>query len=152
MKELDLKVRVFNACHELLELKIQTANIALKDLEDTATAETKSSAGDKFETAREMMQQELARNQRLLNDALTTKALLSKIDPCQVHTKGQLGSLIKTDTHLFFLGIGLGPVDVGDLKVMVLSLQSPIGMKLNGCLTGDQIQHLHQVYTIKQIL
>lgn len=64
-----LKEALLAHCFAFVEKRIDTAKTALADAQDASNDDTKSSAGDKYETGREMMQQEIVRNTRLLADA-----------------------------------------------------------------------------------
>jgi hypothetical protein len=145
------KQQIHQACAHLLQERISTALDALQDLDDTESNETKSSAGDKFETAREMIQQERMRHQNLLIEARKMEKSLMQLDPFIQHETGALGSLIETQTHTFYLGIGLGAVQVNEKMIMALSIQSPMGTLLVGTKVGDIVQHQQNRYTVLQI-
>ena len=71
--------------------------------------DTKSSMGDKYETGREMLQQEINNLQRQLNEVLNQQAVLQKItsDPSE---KVQNGALVKTDKGLFYVAVSMGEI------------------------------------------
>jgi regulator of replication initiation timing len=71
--------------------------------------DTKSSMGDKYETGREMLQQEINNLQRQLNETLNQQAVLQKItaDPSE---KVQNGALVKTNKGLFYISASLGEI------------------------------------------
>ena len=57
-----IKQKLYNLCHAYLDNNIQNAEAVIADAREAARNETKSSAGDKYETAREMMQQDIDLN------------------------------------------------------------------------------------------
>ena len=65
---LQLKKQLYALCLQYAQDRIQTAALALAGSKQAAHEETKSSAGDKYETSREMMQQDTDRNQAQLNE------------------------------------------------------------------------------------
>jgi hypothetical protein len=65
----NLKKDLYTLCVNYAKTRIETAKQAIDDAQQSANEETKSSAGDKYETGREMMQQETDRNQAQLNEA-----------------------------------------------------------------------------------
>src|SRR6476646_5372230 len=77
--------------------------------------DTKSSMGDKYETGREMLQQEINNLQRQLNETLNQQAILQKItsDPSE---KVQNGALVKTDKGLFYIAASIGEIIVENQK------------------------------------
>lgn len=89
----------------LLELKEQT--LALQH--DVAN-ESKSSAGDKHETARAMMNLEQEKLERQYQELMTMKDRFDKINFESPIDKIQLGSLIETNKGFFLLSVGLGKV------------------------------------------
>lgn len=98
--------------------------------------DTKSSMGDKYETGREMLQQEINNLQRQLNEAMNQQAVLQKIntDPC---TKVQNGALVKTDRGLFYISASVGEIIYDNQKIMTVSAESPLSKAMYG-LSKDQ--------------
>lgn len=87
--------------------------------------DTKSSMGDKYETGREMLQQEINNLQRQLNEVLNQQAVLQKItsDPSE---KVQNGALVKTDKGLFYVAVSMGEIIFENQKIMTVSAESPL--------------------------
>lgn len=52
----DLKIRLHQKCLDFIEAKIAGVQEILASIADAKSKETKSSAGDKFETGRAMLQ------------------------------------------------------------------------------------------------
>lgn len=98
--------------------------------------DTKSSMGDKYETGREMLQQEINNLQRQLNEALNQQAVLQKItsDPSE---KVQNGALVKTNKGLFYISVSLGEIVFENQKIMTVSAESPLVKMMYGKKTGD---------------
>ena len=71
--------------------------------------ETKSSMGDKYETTREMVQQEINNLQVQLNENVRAKNSLKllNINPHQIIRSG---SLVETDKGFFFIAVSLGEI------------------------------------------
>lgn len=66
---MSIKTSLYQHCLAFVEKRIETAKTALQQAREASNDDTKSSAGDKFETSREMAQQDIERNMRLLSDA-----------------------------------------------------------------------------------
>ncbi|MBP6511919.1 MAG: 3-oxoacyl-ACP synthase [Bacteroidia bacterium] len=131
----------------LLELKEQT--LALQH--DVAN-ESKSSAGDKHETARAMMNLEQEKLERQYQELMTMKDRFDKINFESPIDKIQLGSLIETNKGFFLLSVGLGKVKTNKQDLMLLSLQSPLGEVLFGKRVGDFVMlNKHEYIVIKVI-
>jgi len=127
---LSFKKKIFFSCIQILDQKVKEYKIALHDLTVGAENDSKSSAGDKHETARAMMQLEHEKISRQLNEVLEQKNTLEKINPGIETSHITQGSLIKTNKGYFFLSISLGKIIVEKTEVMILSAQSPLGLKL----------------------
>ncbi|MFC5871511.1 hypothetical protein ACFP3I_02785 [Chryseobacterium arachidis] len=93
--------------------------------------DTKSSMGDKYETGREMLQQEINNLQRQLNEALNQQNALQKIT-AEPLSKVQNGALVKTDKGLFYISASVGEIIVDNRKIMTVSAESPLVKAMNG--------------------
>lgn len=98
--------------------------------------DTKSSMGDKYETSREMLQQEINNLQRQLNEVLNQQAVLKKIssDPSE---KVQNGALVKTNKGMFYVAVSVGEIIVENHKIMTVSTESPLVKAMFGRKMGD---------------
>src|SRR5437773_715948 len=134
---MSLKQKIYDRCYSLLEEKINSLKIILSELEEGAKNDTKSSAGDKHETARAMMQLEQEKISRQLKDYLKQKLQLEKIGANVNPSEITQGSLVKTDKGYLFLSVALGEIQVDQNSVMVISPRSPLGIKLTGLKKND---------------
>lgn len=100
--------------------------------------ETKSSMGDKFETSREMVQQEINTLQIQLNENRNSRNSLKTINT-NLHQTIGLGSLVQTDKGFFYIAVSLGQIISNEQKIFVISTESPLGKALYGKKKGDEI-------------
>ncbi len=98
--------------------------------------DTKSSMGDKYETSREMLQQEINNLQVQLIEQLKSQQILKNI-PANPHKKIGLGSLVETENGLFYISISLGEIRFEDKKIYIISNESPIAKAMQGKKSGD---------------
>jgi hypothetical protein len=147
-----LKEEIYNKCVALIDDKIRLLQNTLKDLSESAANETKSTAGDKHETALAMLQIEQENTGRQLKEALNNKLLLSQINI--KHTASQIisGSLIKTNRGFLFISIALGKVNIDQITFIMLSPQSPLGIKMLGLKINDTVEMNGVVYVVEDIL
>ncbi|MBB4806072.1 transcription elongation GreA/GreB family factor [Chryseobacterium defluvii] len=112
--------------------------------------DTKSSMGDKYETGREMLQQEINNLQRQLNEILHQQSLMQKLssEPC---TKVQNGALIKTDKGLFYISASVGEIVWDSNHIMTISGEAPLAKAMMGMKPGQtfSVNSTHQI--IKEI-
>ncbi|NML56124.1 hypothetical protein [Chryseobacterium cheonjiense] len=123
-----------------------------KLIEDTRASnnDTKSSMGDKYETGREMLQQEINNLQRQLNEALSQQSLLRKVNT-ESSVKVQNGALIETDKGLFYIAASIGEIIYDNRKVMTVSTESPLAKAMTGLITGQSFTINNTSQTVKQI-
>lgn len=112
------------------EERIANATEAIKAARDSSTEDTKSSAGDKYETGRAMMQLDIDRQTLQLGEAQKLKTFLERMDPENLSDTVQNGSLAFTNQGIFYLAISLGQVELDKKKYFVISPSSPIGTQL----------------------
>lgn len=122
---------------ELSESKIHLLQNKLAELKESAKNETKSSAGDKHETALAILQIELKQIQQQLNEALQQKSILVAIQNTRQKDSIETGSLIKTNHGYFYLSIALGKVTLNDKSIIALSPISPLGAQFLGKKEGE---------------
>lgn len=109
--------------------------------------DTKSSMGDKYETGREMLQQEINNLTRQLNETLNQQALLQKITS-EPSLKVQNGALVKTDKGLFYVSVSLGEIILDNQKIMTVSIESP----LIKAMLGKQEKEVFAINNTQQII
>ena len=142
--------------HETI-LKLLTNSIvhATKDYElakESRDSDTKSSAGDKFETGREMMQREMDKISASIDQSKNQLNFLSKINLNRPYSTVDLGCLIITDQGIYYISIGLGKVEINAEIIYAISLDSPIGQLFKGKRVGDILEFRGKTLKINQLL
>ena len=127
MTKKDFKRTVLQKLTEIVQKKIDVANSSLNATIEGRDNQTKSTAGDKHETGRAMMQAEQQRNEIQLRKAILLKKELQQIDIEAAFDKVQQGALVLTNQGNYFIAIGLGKVEVAEKIVYAISVLSPIG-------------------------
>ncbi|MBL0097642.1 MAG: 3-oxoacyl-ACP synthase [Bacteroidetes bacterium] len=103
-----LKTELSAHCLRILEEKMAAIQGDLDELIQSIQGESKSSAGDKHETARAMMNIEQEKLGRQLEEVLQMKEVFQRIDFKKHSDLIVPGSLISTDKGIFLLSIALG--------------------------------------------
>ncbi|SNR40219.1 hypothetical protein SAMN06265371_102325 [Lutibacter agarilyticus] len=138
-KDLNIKQQLLNACIHFVENKHTTISKSIASNKNDLFSETKSSAGDKHETGRAMIQLEMEKAGQQLAEVNLMQEVLNKITIEYTSEVVCLGSLIKTTKGIYFLAISVGKVVVEQHDYFVVSAQSPIGKQLLGKKIGDLI-------------
>jgi len=136
---LDIKKKLYEACFLFVEEKHNTVTSIIESNKKALYSETKSSAGDKHETGRAMLQLEMEKASQQLNVIIEMKEVLSKIILKKTSTISCLGSLIFTNKASYFLAISTGKITIENIDYYAVSTNSPIGKQLLGKSIGDHI-------------
>ncbi len=120
----------------LVLAKADDLKAAIKSTRDSSNNDTKSSMGDKYETSREMLQQDINRLEQQLAESNLQLFNLRNIKFKNAQTV-EVGSLINTSLGLFFISVSLGEMVFETQRLVLISLASPLGKKLNGKKKGE---------------
>lgn len=146
-----LKQKIYDHYLQVINDKITALQQVLADLKESGSNETKSTAGDKHETALAMLQIEQANTRKQLQGFIDQKITLEKINPVIIPSMIGLGSLVKTNRGYLFISVSLGRALVNNISVIALSPQSPLGKKMLGLRAGECITMNDIAYSIEQI-
>ncbi len=148
---MNFKEKIYLHYKELLAEKIKQLQQVLQDLHYSASNETKSTAGDKHETALAMLQIEQQNKRNQLSELLKQDALLDKINPAVIAPYVLNGSLIQTDKGYFFISTALGKIVIDGKTVFALSPSSPLGKQLMGLKINGQAKVNESIYNILSV-
>lgn len=147
----EIKQQLYEACLNHLNDRIVSFENSIKEVQQSANEETKSSAGDKYETARAMAQLEIERFQVQLAEVLKMKEALARI-PVEAHLETiKQGSLIFTTRGNFYIAINAGQLTIGSQTFFSVSAIAPIAQKLIGLGVNDAFNLNNQDFTILNI-
>lgn len=133
------KKQLLQECESYINNRQKTIETTIASLQNDLNSETKSSAGDKHETGRAMIQLEMEKAGKQLASIQQSKEILARIDGSKKSSIASLGSLIETNHGIYFLCISLGHLKVEGKTYLVISTSSPIGKLLLGKKTGESI-------------
>jgi hypothetical protein len=131
------KIQIHQHCVNELNNRMKAATEALATLRESVTADTKSSMGDKYETGREMANQEMQKLQSNMHETKQSLLQLNTIDVAKTCLQASQGALVVTDKLVFYMAAPLGKVNVDGQAVMVISFQSPVGKVMLGKVAGE---------------
>jgi transcription elongation GreA/GreB family factor len=147
-----LKQQLYEQCKAYLANRIQNAEAIIADARESARNETKSSAGDKYETAREMMQQDINMNMARIAEAKAQQQVLDQIDPNKQSETVVPGSLVITSQGNYYIAISAGQLKVDGQTYMAVSIASPIGAAMKGLKADDSFSFNNRQYMIEKLL
>jgi len=124
------KEELIKIIRQKLSEKIQNFEKLISETRASSN-DTKSSMGDKYETGREMLQQEINNLQIQLNEILKQKDFLKTVLP-KPSDKVEKGAIVKTEKGLFFISVSLGEITFENQQIICISQESPLAKVMNG--------------------
>lgn len=152
MNDKELKNTLLNHCKDVVEKRYGKIKQTIAGIEESLFEESKSSAGDKHETGRAMLQIDRENAGKQLQEIEKLQQLVRKIDVNSKSDYARLGSLVYTNQATYFLSISIGAVPVGKTSYMCVALNSPIGQLLSGKKKGEAFVFNKKEITVKSIV
>ena len=136
------------ACAAFIAQRIAAATAAMQAAQESANSETKSSAGDKYETGRAVAQEERNRNAAQLHQAQQLQAELARISPDAPCDTVRPGALVETSLGWFYVAISAGRLPGDGPVVMAVSAAAPVAVALRGKRVGEEANFNGQVVRV----
>lgn len=146
-----MKEAVVAECRRVIRERISNLKSQMAELVNDAANDSKSTAGDKHETSRAMMQLEQEKLGAQLKILEEQQRQLDQ-HPVQANRgKVNNGSLVETDRGLIFIGAALGKISVNKKEVICISQQSPLGKLLFAQEAGSNVSLNNIKYQVLSI-
>jgi len=123
----------------------------MKEIKEALFEEIKSSAGDKHETGRAMLQLEREKVGNQFYEVENMFETLNKIDVLAPSLVVHLGSIVYTTQANYFIAISVGKLEVEDQAFYAISSNTPIGKLLMAKPEEEEIKFRDQSFRIKKI-
>lgn len=147
-----VKQALYQYCLNFVERRYTAVCKLISGLEESLASETKSSAGDKHETGRAMLQLEREKAGQQLAEAEKTKQVLLKINVENTPKGIGLGSVVYTTQANYFIAISAGQLTVEGETFYAISANTPIGQLLMGKKEGQEVVFRNQAFKIVKVL
>ena len=134
------KEKLHEQCLKLCNERIVLAESEMDALSSALREETKSSAGDKYETSRSMINLEKEKIQENLLALIKMSQAISQIDPKKSPKNVKLGSLVSTKAGTYFVSTSLGKIEIGKKTIFAISSVSPIAQAMLGSALGESFE------------
>ncbi len=144
------KVELIRFLLENTDAKIKELQVQIEGLEESRNSESKSTAGDKHAVGRAMAQTELDTLAKRLAELKESANAIKNI-PTKPSTEVKAGSLVETDSGIYFVAIGMGKIELNGQAYFIISPASPIGQAMLGKKQGETFQFREQMMMIKSI-
>lgn len=146
------KKRLHEACLSLVRSRMEQISGSIDEAREASRQETKSSAGDKYETGREMMRIQSDMRALHLYEAQDLLQRLERIDVSQEHATVKAGSVVWTTGGLYFIAQSIGQISLDGFEYQTISLVSPIGKALKGLAAGQFADFREQKLEILSVI
>ncbi|WP_019947720.1 hypothetical protein [Hymenobacter aerophilus] len=134
-----IKPRLHALCLAYVHERLAAIQAAINAAQESANSETKSSAGDKYETGRAMAQNERDRNLVQLQQARQLLAEIQRINPELPCDAVRPGALVHTSMGWFYLGISAGKLPLDGTDYFAVSAAAPVAAALGGKRAGESV-------------
>lgn len=149
---MSVKELLYNSCLEIVNERQERIQDTFSGIQEAMFSETKSSAGDKHETGRAMLQLEREKLGKQLAEIQKVKEILFKVDPTSEASQGCLGSVIYTTQANYFISVSVGEVSANNSTFYAIATNTPIGKLLLGKKVGDAITFRTQSFVIEKVV
>lgn len=123
----------------LIGQRIAAARTAIEQAQQAANQEEKSSAGDKYETARAMGHLQKDMYARQMAEYAKELAILHAVQVNTLYQTPAAGAFVSCQGIAFFMAAGLGKQMVEGQTIYFLSPQAPLAVALENKRPGDGI-------------
>ncbi|WP_335972904.1 3-oxoacyl-ACP synthase [Gaetbulibacter jejuensis] len=148
---MNIKQELYSQCLNFVKSRIEAIKRNIEEIQQSLLSETKSSAGDKHETGRAMIQLEREKAGGQLREAEALKEVLFKVNPLSTTLKITLGSVVYTSDLNYFIAISTGQIRINGIAFFAISPQTPIGQKLIGKTIGDEVVFRDKTFKITKV-
>lgn len=135
---LEVKKEAHGYCEQYIQSRLSKINHEIEKINESLLSESKSTAGDKHETGRAMLQLEREKMGRQLAEIEKMQAIFKKIDGSKKNERIALGSLVRTNSAIYYISISAGRFQYKDVTLFCISAATPIGRLLMGKTVGEE--------------
>ncbi|MCB2407472.1 3-oxoacyl-ACP synthase [Hymenobacter lucidus] len=148
----ELKASLYALCEQYAQDRLDAIQAAIQAAQESANSETKSSAGDKYETGRAMAQNERDRNLVQLQQGRQLQGELQRIDPDRACDTVRPGALVRTSMGWFFISISAGKFPVAGVDYFAVSAAAPVAAALSGKRAGEEAVFNGKKVRVEEVL
>ncbi|HET8861096.1 hypothetical protein [Marivirga sp.] len=134
-----MKKEIIEKCRQELDTKKQNISREIEAIIYSMGSDTKSSAGDKYETGREMMNQEKEKLRAQLSVIDRQLDSLNQINFNNNFDKVSFGAMVKTSVAAYFISISYGKITIENTDLFMISAVTPFAQILKGKKAGEKV-------------
>lgn len=143
---------VVTALTDAMEAGVVRARAEFEVLRSSLEGESKSTAGDKHETGRAMVQMEMEQAALRVARMEDMVRLWRGLEPSQPRLDVRSGAIVVTDRGAFVIGVPWGPFDgPGGLEWRAISADAPLAAAWHGRQAGESVPFRDQAWCIQSV-
>lgn len=150
-QQIAFKMKIKDNCAFLIRERMNSLRTAMNTAQDVVNEQTKSSAGDKYETSRAMGHLEKDMYARQLAETGKEIASLMSIDCSSIYHSISPGSFVRLDKTSYFILAGIGKIDFEGELIYVISPNAPLAKSLLGKKKDDIVSINNGMHLIKEV-
>lgn len=151
MTKKEIKIQLLEACKKQLASRREAVDSILANVAQSLREETKSSAGDKHETGRAMLQLERENAGKQLAEIEKLEAILNRVSPEVSEGPVHLGCVVKTSQANYFICIPAGEITIHSTNFYAIGATSPVGQRLLSKGEGDEVSFRETTFKVYSI-
>lgn len=136
---MEIKEALLQQCKKIVNGRLLKLQHSIRNIQESLSSETKSSAGDKHETGRAMLQLEREKLGAQLAEVQKLNETLLRISIENTSETIRLGSVVYTSSSNYFISISIGEINYDQDKFFAISPSTPMGKLLIGKREGESI-------------
>ncbi|SEG32090.1 hypothetical protein [Algoriphagus boritolerans] len=149
----EFKSKVYQTALRQLKEKEALLNEERKNMIESILEEEKNSAGDKYETSRETITQDLNTIEKQIKQSKLDLEELYRLQTIKdTPASVQEGALVRLGADWFLMAVSIGQVKIEDTKVFLMSKDSPLGELLIGKKKKDQVSFRGKIQLIEELI
>jgi transcription elongation GreA/GreB family factor len=147
-----LKQQLVTHCIDAQLKRVEHAKKAMDEAQQSANNEGRSTAGDKYDTARAMSQNVRDMNAKQMQEALKDLASLQQINAAVMSIDVRMGSVVKTDAGNYFISVSIGSIPVEGQVYIAISPLAPLAQAMLHKKKGESFNFRGKQSVITEVL
>ncbi|MFT4832665.1 MAG: transcription elongation GreA/GreB family factor [Psychroserpens sp.] len=147
-----IKQQLYDHCQAYIQNRLGRVQKNIREIQEALGSETKSSAGDKHETGRAMIQLEREKLGMQLSEIQKVQELFKRVPLSGPSKTVSLGTLVSTNTNRYYLAVSAGEVIIDGVGYYAIAPNTPIGKLLLGKTEKEPVVFNGKEFVITSII
>ncbi len=150
-KKIEEKQRILAECIKIQKVVVENAKKAMVDAQDSATENDDNTEEKLYNSYREEMHNKRDMFARQFDLAMEDLNQLNQIVTSKEYKKAEFGSIVETESGVYFISTSLGQVKVNGKTIFAVSPLAPIYKTFEGKKIGESYSFRDKSFKIKDL-